>query len=104
MAVIVSFVTPKGIGSVDAPGIGSVRVREDLTAPASTTATAEDGEVAMIANGETSMVAVAFGTTPDADATAETGSTSAGFGVPAATVAIIAGLKEGDKISVKALS
>ena len=103
MTVIVSFATTKGIGSVTAPGIGSVRSREDLTAPASTTGVAHDGEIAIVANGEASMVAVAFGITPDAAATSSTGATTAGFGVAAGSVVMIP-VKAGDKINVKAIS
>ena len=103
MAVIVSFATPKGIGSIHSPHIGAVRAREDITVPGSTTAAAQNGEIAVIANGEASIVAAAFGTTPDAAATAETTATSAGFGIPAGAVVMVP-LKTGDKINIKALA
>jgi hypothetical protein len=96
--VIVSFTAAKGIGSINAPGIGAVRARTDITMPAGgTTGTASlDGEVAVIANGGTVIVAAAFGTTPDGTATAATAATSAGFGVPpntTVTVPVPAGVK-----------
>lgn len=102
MSVIISFVTPKGIGSIHAPGIGTVRVREDESLDGTTTATVAEGEVVIVANNETSMIAVAFGTTPDADATAATAATSAGVAIPAGqSLALVPA--EGDKINVKAL-
>lgn len=103
MTVVVSFVTPKGIRSVHAPGIGAVRIRENITIPGTTTATLLDGEIAVIGNGENSMVAVAFGTSPNADAVASTAATSAGVAIPAGQSVAIAP-NAGDKINVKAVS
>ena len=104
MTVVVCFVTPKGIGSAHAPGIGDVRVREDITVPGSTTATAAEGEVVIIGNGEAAMVAAAFGSVPDADATDETSSTSAGFPVAAGSVTGGIVVREGDKVNIKAIA
>ncbi|MFN3549625.1 MAG: hypothetical protein ACK4U0_19230 [Mesorhizobium sp.] len=60
---------------------------EVIAVGASTTATAEDGEFIVVGNGETDMIRAAFGTTPDADATAANGLvTSAGFPIGAGQV------------------
>lgn len=104
MAVIVSFVRPKGVGSVNAPGIGSVRVRENVTVPGTTTATVQDGEIVIIGNNETTMVAVAHGTTPDAAAAASTSATSAGFPVAAGAVSDPFVPDTGAKINIKAVT
>lgn len=104
MAVIVSFIRPKGVGSVNAPGIGSVRIREDITVPGTTTATVEDGEIVIIGNNEATMVAVAHGTTPNAAATASTTATSAGYPVAAGAVSDPFVPDTGAKINIKAIS
>ena len=104
MTVVVCFVTPRGIGSANAPGIGDVRVREDITVPGSTTAVAEEDEVVIIGNGETSMVVAAFGRTPDAATTTETSASSAGFPVAAGSVTGGIVVREGDKINIKAIA
>jgi hypothetical protein len=57
----------------------------------------------IIGNAETSMILVAFGTTPDAAATAETAATSAGVPLGAGAVMALM-VKENDKISAKALA
>lgn len=103
MSVIISFCKTKGIrGNSGNPAIASVRIREDEALDGVTTATVEDGEVVLIGNNETSMISVAFGTTPDADATAATALTSAGVPVPAGLVLALTP-PTGSKISVKAL-
>lgn len=102
MAVIVSFATLKGIGSIHAPGIGAVRKMEVVAADAATTSAAEEGEVAVITNGEADPVLVAFGASPDGDAAAATAATSAGVGVPAGGVLILP-VNKGDKVAVAAL-
>lgn len=104
MTVVVSFIRPKGVGSVDAPGVGSIRIREDITIPGTTTATVEDGEVVIVGNGETSMVAVAHGITPDAAAAESTHETSAGYPVAAGTVSDPFVPDTGAKINIKAIS
>lgn len=103
MTVVVSFVKPKGIGSVHAPGVGTVRIRENIALPGTTTGTLAEGEVALVANAETSMVAAALGTTPDAAATASTVATQAGVGVGAGQSMTFNGAV-GDKVNVKVVT
>jgi hypothetical protein len=91
------------MGSIHAPGIGQVRARESLTIPASTTATFANGEVAIVVNGESTAVAIAFGTTPDAAATAASAATTAGVVIAAGGWLPIVG-KVGDKINAKSIS
>lgn len=102
MTVFVSFVKPVGMGSIHAPGIGTIRVRESLTIPNSTTAAFADGETAIVVNGESGYIAVAFGTAPDASAAAETAATTAGVVIPAGGSFPIVG-PVGAKINVKAI-
>lgn len=104
MTVVVSFITPKGIGSVDAPGVGRVRIRENLAVGGTTVASALQGEVVIIGNGETSMIAAAFGTTPDAAATAETVATSAGVPIASASIGVPLMPAAGDKVNVKTVT
>jgi hypothetical protein len=101
MTVVVSFIRPGGAGVV---GVDKVRVRENVTIPGSTTARAEDGEIVVIGNAETSMVAAAWGTTPDAAATAETSATTAGFCIGAGAVSYPIRPRVGDKVNVKAVT
>lgn len=103
MTVVVSFVTPRGVGSLHSPGVGAVRIREDITIPGTTTATVQSGEIVLIGNAESSMVAAAFGTTPDAATTTETTASSAGIAVPAGTLQAVAP-PAGAKINIKALA
>lgn len=104
MTVTVCFFTPQGIGSVAAPGVGHVRIREDITIPGTTTAAAVPGELVMVCNGEADTVAVALGLTPDGNATAANEKTSAGFPVAAGSVSMPFTTRVGDKVSVKAIS
>lgn len=104
MTVIVSFITPAGIGSVDAPGIGACRIRENITIPGTTSASLLPGEIAIVGNAETAMVAIAFGTSPDAAATSASGSTSAGYPVPAGQNSDPIVAPAGSKINVKAIA
>lgn len=95
MTVVVSFVRPKNLYS--ASGIGSVRVRENLAVGGTTSATAEDGEMIVVGNGETSMVAVAFGSgSPDAANT--------GFALGAGQVSLPIVANAGDKVNVKTVT
>ena len=103
MSVIVSFCTPRGIGSVHAPGIGTARIRQDLTLGDTTTGAAADGEIAYLVNDEDSVVVVAFGSGPDADATEATDATSAGIAVPAGGALVLV-TRAGDKVNAKAVS
>lgn len=99
MTVVVSFIKPHGAGVV---GIGNVRVRENITIPGTTTASRLDGEIVIVGNAETSMVAIAWGPTPDAAALAEVpGTTTAGVAVAAGTVSYPIDPRTGDKINVK---
>lgn len=103
MAVIVSFMRPGGLGSIHAVGVGRVRVRESLSLNGTTTASAVEGEMALLCSTEEGVVLAAFGTTPDAAATAATGVTTAGFSVPPGTWVPVA-LPVGAKINVKAIA
>lgn len=103
MSVIISFCKAKGIrGNSGNPAIAEVRLREDESLDGVTTATVQAGEIVLIGNNETSMISVAFGTTPDADALLATDATSAGVPVPAGSVLALTP-PTGSKISVKAL-
>lgn len=103
MTVKVSFMTPAGIGSVTAPGIGRVRLTETVALGGVTAGSAAEGEVAYVWNGEADGILAAHGSTPDAVTAAENKDSSAGIAVPAgqATVLVVA---ENAKISVKAMA
>jgi hypothetical protein len=103
LTVVVSFIRQAARG-LEASGVGKVRVRENITVPGTTTATLQDGELVLIGNNEASMVAAAFGTTPDADALVSTTATSAGMPVPAGAVAYPIIPAVGDKINIKAVT
>jgi hypothetical protein len=102
MAVTVSFVT-SAAGQSNGPGIGIWRVRamEVIAVGATTTTTALDGEFIVIGNAESDMIRAAKGSTPDADATAETSATSAGFPIGAGQVSDPVIATVGDKINVE---
>lgn len=101
MTVKVSFIKPGGLGSVNVIGIGACRICETVTVPGSTSASIQDGEIAVLMSTESAACVAAHGTTPDAAATAATAATSAGYGVPVGVAFPIAG-KVGDKINLKA--
>lgn len=101
MTVVVSFIKPQGAGVI---GMGDVRVRENLAVTGTTTAQAQDGEIIIIGNNETSMVAVAWGTTPDGAALAKTAATTAGVPIGAGAVSYPITPKPGDKINVKVVT
>ncbi len=101
MSVTVSFLTA-GPGAGGVVGISKVRVKEVVTVPGTTTATALAGEVIVVGNGESSMVAVAIGSTPDAAATAETSATTAGYPVGAGQVSDPFLPVAGAKVNIKA--
>lgn len=106
MTVTVSFITPGAFGAYAAggAGIGACRAQERLTIPATTTTVALAGEIVLIGNGEAGMVAVAFGTTPDAAATADSSPvTTAGIPVSAGSVGVPLKCPAGAKINVKAI-
>lgn len=102
MSIFVSFIRPSGRGF--ATGIKLCRVRETLAINDTTAAVAEDGEMVLIENGETTPVFVAWGSTPDASAAASTTSTSAGITIPPGAYAFPIEMHIGDKINVKAAS
>lgn len=104
MTVTVSFIRAGQIGSqADRDDIITrVRARETIAVSGTTTETAEDGELILIANSETSMIRAAIGTTPDADAMADNGEvTSAGFSIPAGLVGIPIQGFAGAKVNVE---
>lgn len=102
MAVVVAFMKPGGLGSIAAVGIGQCRVRETLTVPATTTASAQAGEIALILSTETAAVLAAHGAVPDGQAVAAGNDTTAGYPV-APNLPVAVATKVGDKINVKAL-
>lgn len=104
MVAHVIFFSPRGIGSIDAPGVGDVRIREAVTVPGTTTAAAKAGEVVMVLNADEAVVLVAHGKSPDAAATTMTPSTSAGFPVRAGDLSQAFLPADGAKINVKAVT
>lgn len=102
MTVVVSFIVSATIAQ-GAAGIGRVRKQERLTVPGTTVATAQVGETVLIGNGEAGMVAVAWGTAPDAAATDESGATSAGYPIAAGAVGVPIVPGANAKINVKAV-
>ncbi len=104
MTVVVSFIVSGAIAQ-GTSGIGRIRAQERVTIPGTTVTTAQVGETVLIGNGETTMVAVAFGTTPDAAATTENGSvTSAGYPIGAGMVGVPLVPGAGAKINIKAVA
>lgn len=103
MTATVAFIKTGSPPGVPGVAIARVRAMETISVPGSTTTTAEDGEMIIIGNGEALMIRAAFGTTPDADATAENGAvTSAGFSIPAGQVSIPIAAVSGAKVNLKA--
>lgn len=104
MTVVVSFITTAGIGGGNS-GVGRVVAQERLTPPATTVRAAGVGETVLIANGEASLIAAAYGTTPDADATAENlPTTSAGFPIGVGGLGVPLAPGTGNKINVKVVA
>lgn len=101
MTCTVAFCTPRANGVGVGNGVARVRAKEVVTVPGTTTTTAEAGEFVIIGNGDSVMVAMAFGTTPDAAATAETSATSAGFPVAAGSTSVPFIMAAGAKINLK---
>jgi hypothetical protein len=104
MAAHVIFFSPRGIGSIDAPGVGDVRLREAVTVPGVTTGTAKAGEVVVIANEGGATILVAHGKAPDAAATTSTSNTTAGFPVLKESFSPPFLPAVGSKIDIKALA
>src|SRR4051794_27333473 len=104
MSAVVCFVKAVS-GGGGASAAGRIRKKEVLTVPSSSTITAEAGEYAIVLNTETTGILVAFGSTPDAQATSESSVTSAGLGVPAGLDSALLGpLAAGDKVSAKTVA
>jgi len=106
MTVTVSFVIPSPIaGGVWAgAGINRVRVQERLTIGNSTAGATVFGDVVIVGNGEASMIAVAYGTTPDAAALTENlPTTSAGFPIGPGQLGVPLQIPAGNKINAKAI-
>lgn len=94
MTVVVSFILPKQSGN--ATGIQKCRVRENLAPGGTTTNVVQPGEFVVIGNSETTMVAVAFGSNPDAAAN--------GIPVPAGAISYPLYPNAGDVINAKAVT
>ena len=104
MSAVVSFIRP-ATGGAGVSAASRIRKMEILSIGSATSATAEDGEIAIVLNTESSAILVAYGGTPNAQATTETSATSAGVGVPTGLVSPPLGpLARGDKISAKVVA
>lgn len=102
MAVTVAFCTMRSPGAGQAAQIQRVRAMEVIEIGASTTTVARDGEVIFAGNDESTVSRIAVGSTPDADATAQTAATSAGFPVGIGAVSMGINAKAGDKVNAEA--
>lgn len=104
MSAVVCFVKPVS-GGAGSAAAGRIRKKEVLTVPSTSTITAEAGEFAIVLNTETTAILIAFGSTPDAQATAESAVTSAGLGVPSGLdSALIGPMAAGDKVNAKTVA
>lgn len=80
MAVFVTFVVTAASGPIGQ--VARVVARESITIPGTTTRKVQSGETVIVHNAAAAAVAVAWGSSPDAAATAETSATTAGIPVP----------------------
>lgn len=104
MSAVVCFVKAVSSGG-GGTAAGAIRKKEVLTVPSTSTITANKGEFAIVLNTEASGILVAFGSTPDAQATEETSATSAGLGIPPGLDSPLLGpLDQGDKVDVKTIA
>jgi hypothetical protein len=104
MSAVVCFVKAVSAGG-GGTAAGRIRKKEVLSVASTSTITAEQGEYALVLNTETTAILVAFGSTPDAQATTETTATSAGLGIPSGLESPLLGpLATGDKINVKTVA
>lgn len=104
MSAVVCFVKAVS-GGAGTAAAGRIRKKEVISVPSTSTITAEAGEFAIVMNTETSAILVAYGSTPDAQATTETAATSAGLGIPAGLDSALLGpLAAGDKVNVKTVA
>jgi hypothetical protein len=104
MTVTVTFISPTSLGS-GAMGVGIIRAQERIAVGATTTAVTQTGESVVIGNGETTMIAVAYGTTPDAAALNNNTFpvTSAGMPIGPGSVGLPISPGPGYKINAKAI-
>lgn len=104
MTVVVSFVMGASIAG-STYGIGRIVAQERVAVPGTTVRESAHGEIILIGNAEDSMVAVAYGTTPDAAATVENlPTTSASFPVGPGQVGIPFTVGVGQKVNIKAVT
>lgn len=105
MAVLVSFMQPGGLGSVNAVGVGRCRVAESLTLSTGVTTTnaAADGEIALVVSTEAATIRGARGTVPDAATTAGGSVSDASFPIPPNTIVPVA-MRVGEKLNFKPLA
>lgn len=103
MAVIVTFTRPGGLGSISSVGMGRARAMESVSVPGTTTIATQEGEMAIVVSTETDVILGAIGSTPDAQATAATDVTSAGFAISPGVPYPVA-LQTGEKLNFKALA
>lgn len=104
MSAVVCFVKAVSAGA-GAAAAGSIRKKEVLTVPSTSTITANAGEFAIVLNTETTGILVAYGSTPDAQAVTETTLTTAGMGVPSGLESALLGpLAQGAKVDVKTIA
>lgn len=101
MAATVCFLTAVSAGG-GGSAAGAIRKKEVLSVASTSTITANAGEYAIVLNTEATAILVAYGSTPDAQATTSTSATTAGIGVPAGLDSALLGpLAQGDKVNVK---
>lgn len=103
MPLVVTFSKQGAAGDTAHLIMGRARETESVALDATSTASAQAGEFALIVNTETADVQVAHGSTPDATATAETDETTSYYLVPAGAyypVKVLAG----DKFAVVAVA
>ena len=104
MSAVVCFVRAVS-GGAGSSAAGSIRKKEVLTVPSTSTITANAGEYAIVLNTEATAILVAYGLTPDAQATTETSATTAGLGVPSGLESALLGpLAQGAKVDVKTVA
>lgn len=104
MAAHVMFMSPRGIGTPHAPGIGNIRLREAVIVPGVTNAVANPGEMVMVVNDDAATILAAYGSAPDAALLVETNASSAGIPVPTKSFSPPMMVRPGEKVSVKALA
>lgn len=102
MTVVVSYITPARVGGED-QGIGNITRQERITVPGTTSQPTKTGEVVIIANGESGLVAAAWGSAPDADATDASATTTAGCPIAAGQMGIPFAPGGGKLINIKAV-